>query len=77
MRQQHPVGHISGPYVAGQGLEFDPVSGLLYVAAYHKPDTLQCFDLTARKLLWTMYDEANPCALYDVEVSARRGLWLF
>ena len=78
MRQDSPTAHLSGPYVAGDGLEFSKNGDELYVAAYHKPDTLHCFDMRTRKLLWTMFDHESPCSLYDCKVwprTAEANLW--
>lgn len=74
VRQSAPVTHMSGPYVVGDGVEFDTAGNQLLVAAYHKPNTLHSFDLRTRKLLWSAYGESDPCALYDCKVSGERGM---
>ncbi|EGD74922.1 hypothetical protein PTSG_07149 [Salpingoeca rosetta] len=51
-RQQNPVSHLSGPYIAGDAMSFDASGDKLYTASYDPHTGLECWDFRNLTSAW-------------------------
>eukprot|EP00043_Microstomoeca_roanoka_P001054 m.30649 g.30649 ORF g.30649 m.30649 type:complete len:326 (+) comp10630_c0_seq1:412-1389(+) len=69
-RQAHAIGHISGPYLAGDGLSFDASGEKLFTASYEPKIGLECWDFGERRRTWRSSGE-HDIHLYSCQSTSK------